>query len=144
MSKLRNVFIAGVIVNLTSIIFPLVSYRLFSWIFELSPTNIWKWTPNNDISSIPISELLVMFIINSILAFYLAYFYKIIHRSVPGKNIAKGLIYALLLYPIGVLIPMYSLYVLLNIAFLAIVYFAVEGLIEYVLYGIIVGAFIKD
>lgn len=144
MTKYRDVIIAGFLINITSIIVPFISYRMFSWIFTLPPTTIWKWTPATPIASMPIQELFIIFFINTILAFYFAYLYKIIQSSIPGSNVKRGVIYALLLYPIGVLIPMYSLYVLLNIAFPALIYFTLESLLEYLLYGMIVGFFIKN
>lgn len=135
----RKVILAGLGINIASILIPLISYKAFSWVFELEPIAIWKWTPNTPISELSPGYIALLLLINTTLAIYFVYLYAIFYKSIPGTGIRKGLVFGLFIFPIGVLIPIFSLFVVTNIAAGALIYFAIEGLIEFILYGIIVG-----
>lgn len=142
--NIKRLILAGLTVNVISFAIPVPSYFLFSWIFQLEPTNIWKWTPQISLTVMPINWLVFLFGINVILAILFVLPYTIFYKGIPGKGIRRGLVYALLLYPVGVLIPMFSIYVLLNISSIAVVYFALEGLVEFLAYGAVISVIYKE
>ena len=51
----------------------------------------------------------------------------------------KGIVFGLLLYPIGVLIAVFSVHVLLKVSNTAVIFFTLEGLLEFVVYGAVLG-----
>jgi len=136
---LRKLFIAGMVVNFLSVAVPALSYFLFRGVFELEPHSIWKWHPQDPFVGLTPNYVLVLVVINTLLALYFAFLYYALRKSLPDKGSVRGIRFGLLIYPVSVLIPIYSLFVLLNIAPAALVYFAIEGLIEFVLYGAAVG-----
>lgn len=140
----KRVIIAGFVLNVLSFIIAVPSYKLFSWVFQLEPKNIWKWTPNIPLSSMPIGWLIFLIVGNTILAMLVALAYAVFYKGIPGTGIKRGLVFAILLWPIGVLVPMFSMYVMLNIAKGAVLYFSLQGLVEYLIYGIVIASIYKE
>jgi len=142
----KRVIIAGLVVNVVSfVIFPLFfSDRLFGWIFRLEPTNIWKWTPQTPLGAMPMHWLAFLVSANTVLALFIAFLYAVLYRAIPGKGVKKGLLFAVLMYPMSVLIPMFSIYVVLNVASEAVVCFTAEQLIEILVYGALIGLIYKE
>lgn len=92
----------------------------------------------------PLTWLVFLLLGNLALAIILALVYTILYKGIPGRGIKKGLVFGFLLWPIGVLIPMFSMYVLLRIAGGAIIYFTIQGLVEYLIYGVIISTIYKN
>ena len=120
-----------------------LSYKLFDWIFKLEPAYIWKWTPAVPISSFSGGWIIFILIADIILATFFAFLYAVLYNSIPGQGIKKGLVFGLLMWPLGVVIPLISMYMLINIASGAVVYFLLEGLFEWLLYGAIISLIYK-
>lgn len=142
--NIKRVLIAGIVMNIVSFVFGGGSYYFFSWIFQLEPQEIWKWTPDTSLSSMPISWLIFLIVGNTILAILYALAYAIFYKGIPGEGIKKGLVFGLVLWPIGVLAPMFSMYVMLNIARGAVIYFSLQGLVECLVYGIVIASIYKE
>jgi len=144
--NVKRIIIAGLAVNVISfLIFPLFfSTSLFGWVFNLEPTNIWKWTPQMSLTSMPAGWLIFLFSVNTALAVFIAFLYAILFKAIPCTGIKKGLVFGLLMYPIGVLIPMFSWYVMMNVAGQTILYFTLEQLIEILVYGAVIGVIYKE
>lgn len=55
--NIKKIIIAGLAIDVISfLIFPLFfNNSLFGWVFQLEPTNIWKWTPQISFASMPAS-----------------------------------------------------------------------------------------
>lgn len=142
----KRIIIAGLAINIISfLIFPLFfSTSLFGWVFNLEPTNIWKWTPQISLASMPINWLIFLFLVNTALAMFIAFLYAVLFKAIPGTGIKKGLVFGLLMYPMSVLIPMFSWYVMMNIAGQAVFYFTLEQLIEILVYGAVIGLIYKE
>lgn len=139
----KKIILAGLAVNIASFVFPFLSYKFFSWIFELEPTYIWKWTPSISLWSMTANWLLILFVVNTLIAIFLAFLYAVFFQSIPSSGIKKGIIFGLLLFPIAVIMPMFSIYILVNVAPYAVVYFTLEGLLEFIIYGGIISLIYK-
>jgi len=142
--NIKRVLVAGVAVNFASLILEPVSYYYFNWIFFLEPQDVWKWKPGQAIMSMPMGWLVFLLLGNLVLAIIVALVYAILYRGIPGRGIQKGLTFGFLGWLIGVLVPMFSMYILLKIAGGTIVYFTLQGLVEYLVYGIIISAIYRE
>jgi hypothetical protein len=140
----KKVILAGLVVDILSFVVAVPSYHLFGSVFELEPASIWKWTPQMPLGSISAGWLIFIVTVNTALAIFFAFLYALLFRAIPGTGIRKGLMFALLLYPVGVLVPVFSIYVLVNIAAGAAVYFTLQGLVEFLIYGAAVALVYKE
>jgi hypothetical protein len=116
--NIKRILLAGLAVDFISFfIFPLFfSNPLFGWVFKLEPINIWKWTPQISLTSMPTDWLMFLFSVNTVLAIFIAFLYAVLFKAIPGTGIKKGLIFGLLMYPMSVLVPMFSWYVMMRVA----------------------------
>jgi predicted neutral ceramidase superfamily lipid hydrolase len=142
----KRIIIAGLAIDAVSfLIFPLFFSRpLFGWIFELEPTSIWKWTPHVSLTSMPITWLTFFILANTILAIFIVFLYAVLYKAIPGTGIKKGLTFGLLMYPMSVLIPMFSIWAMFRVAEEAVLLFTLEQLIEILVYGAIIGLIYKE
>lgn len=142
--NIKKAIITGLVINILSFFVATPSYKLFSFIFQLEPKNIWRWRPDIPLSSMPMSWWLLLIIGNTILAFLVVLAYVVFYKGIPGQGVKKGLIFGMVLWPISVLVPMFSMYVMLNIAQGAIIYFSLQGLFEYLIYGTVISLIYKE
>lgn len=138
----RHIVFAGIAINFVSFIVGGGSYFLFGRVFELEPTSIWKWTPAMGLN-IPVSWM-TLFLLNIILAIIFAWVFAILYKGIPGQGVRKGLAFGFLAWLIGVLPAMTTLYLVTNIAPLALVYFTVQGLFEWLVYGAVIAAIYRE
>lgn len=143
MAKLNygRIILAGVAINFASFIVGGGSYLLFGNVFKLEPIDIWKWTPAMGLD-IPVSWWL-LFLMNIVLAVVFAWVFAVLYDGIPGTGIRKGFVFGLLAWLIGVIPPMTTLYLMTNIANGALVYFTVQGLVEWLVYGAVISAIYK-
>lgn len=141
----KKVIIAGLAIDTISfVIFPLFfSKPLFGWVFQLEPTNVWKWTPAIPFTSMPASYLLFFILANTSLAIFIAFLYAVLYKSIPGMGVKKGLMFGLLLSPIGVLIPMFSIWAMFRVPGVTVIIFTIEQLIEILVYGLVIALIYK-
>jgi|Deesub1362A_J573_1020465.scaffolds.fasta_scaffold09780_3 hypothetical protein len=142
--NIKKILIAGIVINFVSFIIGGGSYHLFSWIFLLEPKDIWKWDPGTPLTSMPISWLIFLLIGNLTLAIIVALVYAILYQGIPGQGIKKGLMFGFLMWLVGVLAPMFSMYILLKVASEVVIYFTLQGLCEYLIYGAIISIIYKE
>jgi hypothetical protein len=139
----RKITAASFVIAVAGIVVPLCSMNLFSWLFELPPTEIWKWTPMMPLSSFSIEWWIILFLGNFLLAFSVVFLYALFYRSIPGTGIRKGLMMGLLLYPLGILFPAFNLYELTTLNMTVLLYLLLEGFAEFLFYGAIAGLIYK-
>ena len=120
------------------------AYKDVEKVEDMASEQRWKWTPQTTFDSIPISQLIFIITVNTILAIFVVFLYAVLYKGIPGRGIKKGIIFGLLMYPMSVLVPMFSMYVLLNIATGAILYFSLQGLVEFLVYGAIIAVIYKE
>lgn len=142
----KRIIIAGLSIDIISfIIFPLFfSSPLFGWVFKLEPTNIWKWTPEVPLTLMPVGWLIFFIVANTALALFIAFLYAVLYKAIPGAGIKKGLMFGLLMSPMGVLIPMFSIWAMFRVADVTVLLFTAEQLIEILVYGAVIGAIYKE
>lgn len=141
----KRIILAGLAVDAISfLIFPLFfSNALFGLVFQLEPTNIWKWTPQVPFVSMPTSYLLFFILTNTLLAIFIAFLYAVLYKAIPGTGIKKGLLFGLLISPMSVLIPMFSIWAMFRVPNITVLLFTIEQLIEILAYGVIIGLIYK-
>lgn len=142
----KRIILAGLAVDIISfLIFPIFfSNALFGWVFKLEPTNIWKWTPEIPFTSMPAGYLTFFILANTILAIFIAFLYAVLYKSIPGTGINKGLMFGLLMFPIAVLIPMFSIWAMFQIEGVTVLLFTAEQLIEILIYGTVIALIYKE
>ncbi|MBI4722346.1 MAG: hypothetical protein HY769_05000 [Candidatus Stahlbacteria bacterium] len=140
--NIKRVLIAGIVANLMSFIVGGGGYLLFGWVFQLEPQNIWKWTPGTTIS-MSLNWWIFLILGNTVLAIALALVYAILFNGIPGQGVKKGMTFGFLVWIVGVLPAMFSMYVLVKIATGALFYFATQGLLEYLIYGAVISLIYK-
>ncbi len=140
--NISRILLAGIAINFISFLVGGGSYFLFGWVFEFEPTNIWKWTPAMG-SNIPISWWTLL-LVNIILAIIFAFIYAILHGSIPGKGIQKGLIFGLIIWIVGPIPALITMYLMMNIAIGSLLYFTIQSLVEWLVYGITIAAIYKN
>lgn len=88
----------------------------------------------------PAGYLFFFILANTILAIFIAFLYAVLYKSIPGIGIKKGLMFGLLMFPMGVLIPMFSIWAMFRVADITVLLFTLEQLIEILIYGAVIGA----
>ncbi len=136
--NIKKIILAGLAINFISFIVGGGSYFIFGWVFKLEPTSIWKWTPAMGLN-IPVSWP-VLFLLNIVLAIAFAWVFAILYKGIPGQGIRKGLAFGSFAWLIGILPSTVTLYLMTNIAPLALVYFTIQGLFEWLVYGAVIAA----
>jgi predicted neutral ceramidase superfamily lipid hydrolase len=92
----------------------------------------------------PITWLTFFILANTILAIFIVFLYAVLYKAIPGTGIKKGLTFGLLMYPMSVLIPMFSIWAMFRVAEEAVLLFTLEQLIEILVYGAIIGLIYKE
>lgn len=113
------------------------SYFLFGWVFDLKPNTIWKWTPAQGFD-MPAEWWIVLFLLNIILAIAFAFIYALFEKELPGKGIQKGLSFGVIVWIVGPIPALATMYLMMNIAVGALVYFTLQSLFEWLVYGMVI------
>lgn len=132
--NIKKLILAVVLVSLFNVLFGAITCGgAFSWIYKLEPTNVWKSMDNFSFPLMILSDVFINFI------FVLVY--AIIKSGVPGKNkVAKGLLFGLLVWLVGMLPGMIMTYLYQSIATTVVIYWAIWGLIVSPVKGLIAAA----
>ena len=132
--KIGKILIAALAVSLFSAIFAGVTCGwLFNWVYKLEPTNVWK--PMDGPPGLTFQ--IVVFLFHIVLAIV----YALIRKGIPGKNnLAKGLVFGLCVWAVGILPGMFSTYYFMTVATGVVIYWAILGLIEMPIKGLIIAA----
>lgn len=131
--RLIRVVVAGVVVTAFAAGFGMLTCGwLFTWVYELEPTSVWKQM------DMPPMEFLIG---SLILAFVLAAFYELLKKSIPGRGfIAKGLMYGFFVWAVGVLPGMLATHTFMTVATEAVIYLTVRGLAVGLIEGALIAA----
>lgn len=106
---------------------------VFSWVYKLEPTNVWK--PMTSMSfPLMIAGILVVDTI-------FVWVYALIKKGIPGQNkFIKGLLYGLLVVLVGLIPGMIMTYTYMTVATTVVVYWTIWGFIVSPLKGLITAA----
>jgi len=132
--KIGKVLVAGVVVTIFNAIFGMLTCGgIFSWVYKLEPTNVWK--PMNGAPG-------PFFMIGSlILSIVLASVYALLNKGIPGSNkFIKGFIFGLCVWAVGVLPGMLATYSFMTVATTTVVYWVLIGLVKTPIEGLIIAS----
>lgn len=132
--KIGKILIAAVAVTIFNAIVGMVTCGgIFNWVYKLEPTNVWK--PMNGGPG-------ATFMIGSfVLSIILSFVYALIQKGIPGGNkFAKGIVFGLCVWAVGMLPGMFATYAFMTVATTVVVYWTIVGLIKTPLEGMIIAA----
>lgn len=132
--KISKVLIATIVVSVFNfIVGALTCGGVFSWVYKVQPTNVWK-PMTNAILPYMIAEMLIVNLLFVIV-------YALLKKGIPGKNkISKGLIYGLLVWSVGMVPGMLSTALYMTVSKVVVLYWTIWGLIVTPLKGLITSA----
>jgi len=132
--KIGRILLAMVAVLVLHALFMLVTCcGIFSWVYKLQPTNVWKPMYGPPGASFYIGQFIFM------LLFVLVY--VLLKAGLPGKNVmVKGAVYGLCIWAVGVLPGMAATYALMNIAPGVVLYWTIQALVLLPLKGLAAAA----
>jgi hypothetical protein len=132
--KIGKILIAALAVSIFSAVAGGVTCGwLFNWVYKLEPTNVWK--PMNGPPG------LAFYIVSLLLNLVFVVVYALLRKGIPGKSrLAKGLVFGLCVWAVGMLPGMFSTYAFMTVATGVVIYWTVLGLVETPLRGLIIAA----
>lgn len=130
--KIGKIIIAGAVVTIfNTIVGILTCGNIFSWVYKLEPTNIWK--PMNG------GPGAIFIICSFALSIIFSFVYALINKGIPGKNkFTKGIIFGLCVWAVGMLPGMLAIYTFMTVATTVVVYWTILGLIKAPFEGMII------
>lgn len=132
--KIGKIVIAALALSIFGAIFGGVTCGwLFNWVYKLEPTNIWR--PMDGPPG------LALYIGGFVLNIIFTVVYLLLRKGIPGKNnLAKGLVFGLCVWAVGMLPGMFSTYYFMTIATGVVIYWTIIGLVEMPIRGLIIAA----
>jgi len=137
-----KVLLAGIAIFFISFLIGGGSYFLFGRVFVLEPISIWKWTPAQGFN-MPAQWWVVLFVLNIVLAIIFAFVFALIEKGLPGKGIQKGLGFGVIVWIVGPIPTLVTMYLMMNIATGALIYFILQSLFEWLVYGTVISLIYK-
>jgi hypothetical protein len=133
--KFGRAVVAGLVANVLSFVVGGGGYHLFGWVFTLEPRGIWKWNPGADMS---VGWWVFLIAGNTLAAIVFAVVYAILFKGIPGTGLRKGLVFGVIVWLIGVVPAIFTMYIMMNIHPGALLYFLAQAFVEYLVYGAVV------
>lgn len=135
--KWGRAVLAGMVANTSSFLMGGGGYLLVGrHFFNLEPANVWRWTPEKA-WHMPFSWWIYLAVGNTVASILPALAYAVLYEGIPGKGVWKGVIFGLI-YWLGMFAPcMWALNVMTVINGQALLYLAIQTLIELPVYGAI-------
>ncbi len=132
--KIGKILIAALALSVFGMVFGgLTCGWLFNWVYKLEPTNIWR--PMDGPPGL--GFIVAGFVLNIILTVV----YALLQKGIPGKNkLAKGAIFGLCVWAVGMLPGMASTYAFMTVAAGVVIYWTLMGLVELPIKGLIIAA----
>lgn len=141
MKYVKRIAIESVRLEIISLIFPYLSYSYFYWIFKLEPNFIWKWTPLRSPFLLDLKWFIILISVNFLFCIFLSALYDKSQSLIKGNSIIKGIKFGIVVFFLTAAIPIFSIYILTIINPISLLYFLIEGLIECILYGLVLSCF---
>jgi len=132
--KIGKILIAAAAVTIFNAIVGMATCGgVFNWVYKLEPTNVWRPMNGGPGATFMIGS----FILSTILSFV----YALIQKGIPGGNkLAKGIIFGLCVWAVGMLPGMFATYAFMTVSTTVVVYWTIVGLIKTPLEGMIIAA----
>ncbi|MHC5049419.1 MAG: DUF6789 family protein [Planctomycetota bacterium] len=132
--KFGRAVVAGLVANVLSFIVGGGGYHLFGGVFQLEPQGVWKWTPEMN-AEMSVGWWIFLIGGNTVAAIVFALVYALLFHGIPGKGLFKGMVFGVIVWLIGVVPAIFTMYILVNIHPTALLYFLTQSLVEYLVYG---------
>lgn len=139
----KRILLAGLAIFFISFLIGGGSYFLFGKVFQLEPTNIWKWTPAQGFN-MSAAWWIILFVLNIVLAVIFAFVFALIEKGLPGKGVQKGLGFGIIVWIVGPIPALVTMYLMMNIATGALAYFILQSLFEWLVYGSVISIIYKE
>ena len=132
--KIFKVVLAAVVITVFGAIWSMFTCGwLFKGIYEIEPVKIWVPIENVSMLTLNVGALILNIIFVGI--------YALINKGVPGKSrVAKGLLYGVLVWSLGMLPGMFYTYLFMTAAWQVLLYWTISGLITTPICGLIAAA----
>jgi len=129
----KKLFITAIIVSIASFIISGVTCGwLFNWVYLLEPINVWK--PIVYGGNFMATSLAGTFVMMTILVGV----YEYIRNGIPLKGIKKGLCLGTMVWLVGILPGMWATYMFNTTNTIVLIYWAIQGLVKYLIIGAII------
>ncbi len=136
----KRIIISGVVIWIVSSLFGwLTCGWLFKWVYTLPP-NIWK----DPVIMMSAGNMIGMNVTGLIGALLFALVFAVLYKGIPGKGVAKGMMYGILVWLVGALTGIGSMPFYMTIATTVVVYWLINALVLSVINGAVVGAIYKE
>jgi len=126
---MKKIIIGGLLAGVVIVIMGMVFGALSADMYKLSPKVLWKPMGGDWFTK--------MVIFDFVTGLILAYVFSIIKSSLPGKGLMKGISFGLMIFTVGTFLGLTMTYLTMAIRTKMIVVWALNGLINYVLAGLI-------
>lgn len=132
--NIKKLILAIIVVTVFNFIVGMLTCGgVFSWVYKVEPTNVWK---SMESVSFPIMVAGIL-LVDTIFVLV----YALINNGIPGANrFIKGLVYGLLVVLVGLIPGMIMTYTYMTVATTVVVYWTIWGLIVSPLKGLITAA----
>ncbi len=136
--KIGKILIAGFAVTIFNVIVGMVTCGgIFSWVYKLQPTNVWRSTDGGP----GISFIVRSFVLNVILSLV----YVLIQKGLPVEGkLKKGMVFGVCVWAVGLLPGMLATQTFMTVASTVVVYWTLLGLVQKPLEGMIIAAIYGD
>lgn len=134
--KIGRIIIAAVVITVLSALYNgLTCGWLFKWVYALEPASVWM--PENLMNTAYFAWVYLGFFI---LYFFFVLVYARIGSCLPGTcSISKGALWGFIVWLVGMLPGMFTLYMFTIINGTVILYWTLSGLVWIVIAGIVAG-----
>jgi hypothetical protein len=130
--KIKKLLITSIAITIFDIIVGMACCGgIFLWVYKIEPVNLWRPMDNGPGMFFLIGTL----ILNLILVF----FYGLFKKGIPGKSlVAKGLLFGLFVFLIGMLPGMLATYTFMTVATTVVLYWTILGLVQQPIKGVLI------
>ena len=134
-----KIIISGIVIWLVGAVWTFLTCGwLFNWVYQIPPI-IWK--SGEDIMSM--NSFIGSNVLGLLIAIIFTTIYAFLYKGLPYKGVKKGLVYGLIIWLVGTFSGMLTMPFYMTISWAVIVYWILNGLVSYLIFGAIVGAIYK-
>ena len=136
--KISKIVLAAVAVTVFGIVWSMLACGwLFKGLYEIEPVNVWVPMENVSMVTLNLGSLVLNVIFVGI--------YAVIKKGLPGRGrVAKGLIYGLFVWALGMLPGMFFTYLFMTVAWQVLLYWTISGLLQKPICGLLAAAIYGD
>lgn len=138
--NVKKVITTAIVITIVSFVLGwLTCGWLFGWVYELEPTNVWKFTKETPPTGATMGWALLG---DFVLALIMVWIYALIMRGIPGKGAKKGVNYGLIVWTLS-LGGMFATLMWMTVNPGVVLYWTLVGLVIFMIKGAIIGAMVK-